>query len=90
VAGTTAVAGLLQLKDIVVEIAHRAQKVKNITLPQPGKPETSPGASCASGPHSWLSRPQCESPAIRNLQGFRRIGVTGTLSNPQVRVELTG
>jgi polyisoprenyl-teichoic acid--peptidoglycan teichoic acid transferase len=39
-AATTAVAGLLQVKTIVTDIAPNAQRIKNITLPQPGKPET--------------------------------------------------
>jgi polyisoprenyl-teichoic acid--peptidoglycan teichoic acid transferase len=39
-AATTAVAGLLQVKNIVAEIAPGAVHIPQITLPQPGKPET--------------------------------------------------
>jgi polyisoprenyl-teichoic acid--peptidoglycan teichoic acid transferase len=39
-AGTTAVAGLLKVKDIVNDLHAGAESIKGITLPQPGQPET--------------------------------------------------
>ncbi len=39
-AGATAVAGLLQVNNLVQDFAGNAQSVKGLTLPKPGKPET--------------------------------------------------
>ena len=39
-AAATAVAGLLQVSNLAVELGHNAQAIKGLTLPAPGKPET--------------------------------------------------